>query len=172
MSANKFGSSGLMGGDDMSSEYEKYVGDQTTTEYEKYMAEMKRTADANPYPPVKLPRCCLTTGDPGKWTAGVNNSADDNHIGLMHGIRNKLSYNMPLNDFIWALKSAVGIDSRTMLGGDIQRCLLSNAAHRLEIMGNRTDPDATWSMPLSKYRFKDAWAVLMGRAAVIYVKSD
>jgi len=118
------------------------------------------------------PRCCLTTPDPGKWTAGVDDGADLGMIQQMHDIRDKLSFKMPLDDFIWALKSAVHIDSRTMLGGDIQRCLLSNAAHRLEIMGNRTDPDATWNMPKSKYRLKDAWAVWKGRAAVVYVKDD
>lgn len=116
-------------------------------------------------------RCCLTTPDPGKWTAGVDDSGDDEHTERMHNIRDKLSYNMPIDDFIWALKSAVGIDSRTMLGGDITRCLLSNAAHRLEIMTKKTDPTSIWNMPGSKWRIKDAWAVFRGRAVVIYVKS-
>src|SRR5882724_3632796 len=114
-------------------------------------------------------RCCLTTKDPGPWKAGVDDAAYDPMVMRMHTIRDQLSYNMPLKDFIWALKSAIGIDSRTMLGGDIQRCLLSNAAHRLEVMGNRTDPDAVWNMPGSKYRLRDAWAVFRGRAVVIYV---
>jgi hypothetical protein len=115
-------------------------------------------------------RCCLTTEDPGEWKAGKDDSADPPMIMRMHKIRDMLSFSMPLNDFILALKMAVHIDSRTMLGGDITRCLLSNAAHRLEIMANRTDPDAIWNRPGSKYRIKDAWAVYKGKAVAVYVK--
>jgi hypothetical protein len=111
----------------------------------------------------------LTTPDPGPWKAGVDDGAEDSMINRMHSIRDKLSHNMPLDDFIWALKAGVNIDSRTMLGGDITRCLLSNAAHRLAIMGKQIDPDAIWrgrGWP----RLKDAWAVYRGRAVVIHIK--
>jgi hypothetical protein len=88
-------------------------------------------------------------------------------IEAMRDITDKLSYRMPLKDFIWALKAAMQIDSRTMLGGDIQRCLLSNAAERLEKLEWKVDP-----MPWLSWRdrLKDAWAVVQRRAVVIYVK--
>lgn len=111
-------------------------------------------------------RCCLTTPDPGKWQAGVDNSADPEMIMRMHNIRDRLSYQMPIRDLIWALQSAVNVDSRTMLGGDIQRCLLSNAAHRLTLLAEKIDPAPwlTW-----RTRFADAWAVINGRAVAIHV---
>jgi hypothetical protein len=116
-------------------------------------------------------RCCMTTTDPGPWKAGVDDAADDAMIGRMHSIRDRLSHSMPLDDFIWALKASVGIDSRTMLGWDIQRCLLSNAAHRLEILEKQIDPDAIWRMR-GLPRLRDAWAVFRGRAVVVYVKES
>lgn len=115
-------------------------------------------------------RCCLLTDDPGPWTAGKDDSADPRMVSAMHNIRDRLSNRMPLDDFIWALKASVQIDNRTMLGGDIQRCLLWNAAHRLEILAKQIDPDAIWRMR-GWPRLKDAWAVFRGRAVVVYVKS-
>lgn len=113
-------------------------------------------------------RCCLMTPDPGPWTAGVDDSADPRMIAAMHGITGRLSGQMPLGDFIWALRASVQIDSRTGLGGDIQRCMLSMAAQRLELLGQRTDSDACWKG--WRYRLRDAWAVWKGRAAPIYLR--
>jgi hypothetical protein len=112
-------------------------------------------------------RCCLTTPDPGSWKAGADDTADPRMVGAMHGIRDRLSYSMPIGDLIWALKASVQIDSRTMLGGDIQRCLLSNAAHRLEILAEGKDP-APWRT--LRDRIKDAWAVIWRRAVCVYVR--
>lgn len=114
-------------------------------------------------------RCCLLTSDPGEWTAGVDDTADPYMVNRMHSITNRLSHAMPLDDLIWALKASVNIDSRTMLGGDIQRCLLSNAAHRLEILGKNIDPTAIWKMR-GLPRLKGAWAVFRGRAVPLYVR--
>lgn len=114
-----------------------------------------------------FPRCCLTTPDPGKWTAGVDNTADPGMISAMHNIREHLSYQMPLNELVWALRASVQIDSRTMLGGDIQRCLLSNAADRLDILGRFVDP-APWAT--LSMRLRDAWAVVRGRAVCVYLR--
>lgn len=94
--------------------------------------------------------------------------ADPSMTNALYRIRDLLSYEMPIDDFIWSLKAAVQIDSRTMLGGDIQRCLLSNAAHRLEILQKQIDPDAIWRAR-GWPRLKDAWAVFRGRAVVTYV---
>lgn len=102
-------------------------------------------------------RCCLTTDDPGPWKAGVNDTADPNMIHAMHRIRDRLSNQMPIGDLIWVLEAAVQIDSRTTLGGDIQRCLLWNAAARLKAIGLHKNP-WPWS-PLSQ-RIKDAWAII------------
>ena len=98
-----------------------------------------------------MPRCCLTTPDPGAWKAGVDDTADPSMVKAMHNITERLSHRMPLSDLIWALKAAVQIDSRTMLGGNIQRCLLSNAADRLEFIYATTpslhpDPKTPLSM--------------------------
>lgn len=109
-------------------------------------------------------RCCLTTSDPGPWTAGVDDSADPEMVRAMHTIRDRLSHNTPLRDLIWALKASVNIDSRTRLGGDIQRCLLSNAAHRLQTLGEGVDP-APWRS--LRDRIADAWAVLRRRGVCI-----
>lgn len=116
---------------------------------------------------MTVPRCCLTTPDPGSWKAGVDDGASPDMIRVMHSIRNKLSYRMPIRDFVWALRASVQIDSRTMLGGDIQRCLLSNAADRIEVLALHKDP-LPWLRPLD--RIRDAWAVLQRRAVVVYVK--
>src|SRR6202043_2229582 len=106
----------------------------------------------------------LTTPDPGKWKAGVDDTADPEMIRIMHKITERLSYQMPVRDLIWALKASVNVDSRTMLGGDIQRCLLSNAAHRLELLSEHVDP-APWLG--WRYRLRDAWAVIRRRGVCI-----
>lgn len=113
--------------------------------------------------------CCQTIPDPGPWTAGVDDSADPRMVKAMHDIRDKLSYNMPLDDFIWAMKAAVHLDGRTKLGWRLQVCLMWNAVHRLEILAKQIDPDAIWRAR-GWARIKDAWAVYQGRAVVIYVK--
>lgn len=113
-------------------------------------------------------RCCLTTTDPGPWKAGVDDAADPAMVNAMHNIRDRLSYAMPIGDLIWALKASIQIDNRTMLGGDIQRCLLSNAAHRLEILTEGTDP-APWLG--WRYRLRDAWAVWRRRGVCIRTRS-
>lgn len=115
--------------------------------------------------------CCLNTPEPGPWTAGVDDAADPRMIRSMREIRDKLSHKMPLDDFIRAVKASMQIDSRTMLGGDIQRCLLANAAHRLAILGKQIDPEAAWR-PRGLARLKDAWAVFRGRAVVTYIKGS
>jgi hypothetical protein len=84
----------------------------------------------------------------------------------MHKIRDTLSYKMPISDLIRALKTSIQIDSRTMLGGDIQRCLLANAAHRLEILAEGKDP-APWRT--LRDRIKDAWAIIQRRAICVRV---
>jgi hypothetical protein len=109
-------------------------------------------------------RCCLMTRDPGNWTAGVNDTADPRMITAMHNIRNRLSYKMPINELIWALKASIQIDSRTMLGGDIQRCLISNAAHRLDLLAKKIDP-APWRSLTD--RLKDCWAIIQRRGVCI-----
>lgn len=85
----------------------------------------------------------------------------------MRNIQDRLSYNMPISDLILALKASVQIDSRTKLGGDIQRCLLSNAAHRLEILAEGIDP-APWRT--FRDRIKDAWSVIRRRSVCIHVR--
>jgi hypothetical protein len=117
---------------------------------------------------MKSPRCCLTTPDPGKWTAGVDDTADPAMIKRMHDITKRLNYRMPIWELIWVLKAAVNIDSRTMLGGDIQRCLLSNAADRLEVLALNIKPSQQWKQ--KRDLLKDAWAVWKGRAAAIYLR--
>lgn len=108
----------------------------------------------------------LQTPDPGPWKAGVDDTADPAMIKAMHKIRDTLSYNMPISDLIWALKASAQIDNRTTLGRDIQRCLLSNAAHRLEILAEGKDP-APWRT--LRARLKDAWAIVQRRAVCIRV---
>lgn len=84
---------------------------------------------------VKRPfNCCLNTPEPGPWTAGVDDSASDEMVATMNGIRDNLSYRTPVLDFIKQLQAAIQIDNRTLLGRDIQRCLLDNAAHRLKLL--------------------------------------
>lgn len=117
-----------------------------------------------------LPRCCLTTPDPGEWKAGVDDTADECMKRRMHDIISTLNYRMPIEDLIWALQASINIDSRTMMGGDIQRCLLSNAAHRLEILALQIEPSQQWKR--TRDRIGDAWAVLRGRAAAIYLKES
>jgi hypothetical protein len=115
------------------------------------------------------PWCCLNSPDPGPWQAGVDDTASPEMIAVMHGIRDNLSYRTPILLFIKQLKAALQIDSRTTLGGDLQRCLLANAAHRLTLLVREIDP-APW-MTL-RDRFRDAWAVVKGRAVVIYVRGS
>lgn len=111
--------------------------------------------------------CCLNTPDPLPWQAGVDDSADPNMVSTMHSIQDNLSYRTPIFEFIGKLRAAVQIDNRTLLGRDIQRCLLSNAAHRLTILAERIDA-APWRS--SRERFYDAWAVFKGRAVAIHVR--
>ena len=132
------------------------------------------------YQSSPMPRCCLTTPDPGAWTAGKNDTADPDMVARMHSIRDRLSHRMPLSDLIWALNAAVQIDSRTTLGGDIQRCLLSNAADRLEFIYATTpslhpDPKTLervrWLVSWRYFngKVRDAWAVFRRRAVALYV---
>lgn len=114
----------------------------------------------------KPPWCCLNTPDPGPWKAGVDDAADPAMINAMHRIRDNLSYRTPIHEFIKQLHAAVQIDNRTRLGHDIQRCLLSNAAHRLTLLAERIDP-APWRT--TRDRLIDAWAVFRGRAVAIHV---
>ena len=86
----------------------------------------------------------------------------------MHSIRDKLSYRMPIRDLILALRAAVQIDNRTLLGQDIQRCLLSNAAARLMLLAEKIDP-APWN-PLWG-RIRDGWAVIRRKAVATYVET-
>src|ERR1700693_3027218 len=111
--------------------------------------------------------CCLNTPDPGLWTAGVDDSADPEMISVMHAIRDNLSYRTSIFEFIKQLRAAVNIDNRTLLGWDIQRCLLSNAAYRLTLLAEKIDP-APWRT--RRERFRDAWVVLKGRAVAIHVR--
>lgn len=112
-------------------------------------------------------QCCLNTPDPGPWQAGVDDGADPQMVDAMHSIRDNLSYSTPIFDFIGQLNSAVHLDSRTRLGGDLQRCLLSNAAHRLTLLSQKIDP-APWRS--LRQCIKDAWAVFKGRAVAIHVR--
>lgn len=112
-------------------------------------------------------RCCLNTPDPGPWTAGVDDSADPYMIEAMHSIRDNLSRSTPLFDFIRMLRRAVNIDSRTTLGGDIQRCLLSGVADRLVLISQNIDP-APWRT--MRERVGDSWAVFKGRAVAIPIR--
>jgi hypothetical protein len=91
-------------------------------------------------------------------------------ISRMRDIIKRLNYRMPIWELIWVLKAAVNIDPRTTLGGDIQRCLLSNAAYRLEILALHIDPTQSWKRWSDIVR--DAWSVLRGRAVAIYLKED
>lgn len=116
-----------------------------------------------------LQRCCLNTPDPAPWRAGVDDSADPEMVLRMHSIRDNLSYATPIPVLIKQLNAAVQIDSRTMLGGDIQRCLLSNAAHRLTLLARNIDP-APWRT--LRLRISDAWAVIMRRAVAIHVAAS
>lgn len=111
-------------------------------------------------------RCCLNTTDPGPWTAGVDDSADPEMVSAMHNITLNLSNDTALPDYIKKLRAAVNIDSRTRLGGDIQRCLLSGAADRLLLMSKNIDP---WPWQSRRQRWRDAWDVFMGRAVAIRV---
>jgi hypothetical protein len=101
-------------------------------------------------------------------------------IASMERIRSGLSHRTPLPEFILMLKAAVQIDNRTRLGHDIQRCLLSNAADRLELIYATTpgmNPDrknvehvrwwASWGYFNAKLR--DAWAVFRRRAVALYI---
>ena len=123
--------------------------------------------------------CCLNTPLPKPWKAGVDDTADPPMIVSMERIRSNLSHKTPLPEFIAKLKAAVQIDSRTLLGHDIQRCLLSNAADRLEFI-YATDPrlavqDRKHIRWCASWRYfngglRDAWAVFRRRAVALYVR--
>lgn len=124
--------------------------------------------------------CCHSAADPAPWKAGVDDASDPSMVGAMHRIRCGLSHRTPLPDFIWMLKAAVQIDSRTTMGHDIQRCLLSNAADRLEILyvssntlpaGDKNLERVRWGMSWRYYngKIRDAWAVFRRRAVALYV---
>lgn len=113
--------------------------------------------------------CCLNTPDPGPWKAGVFDAADPEMIRVMHGIRDNLSRSTPIYLFIKQLKTAVQIDSRTRLGHDIQRCLLSNAADRLTLLVEHIDP-APWAR--LRDRIRDAWAVIRCRAVATHIRGS
>ena len=112
-------------------------------------------------------KCCMNTPDPGPWKAGVDDGADPPMIDLMHKIRGKICNNMTTDDLIWELKAAVQIDSRTRLGRDIQRCLLSIAADRLTIIEKNADP---YSWHSFHDRLRDAKAVFDRRAVCVYIR--
>ncbi len=114
-------------------------------------------------------RRCLTTSDPGPWKAGVDDTADPEMIGRMHSLRDGMNRNTPTSTLINQLQAAMQIDSRTTLGGDIQRCLLSNAADRLMLLIEHTDPAPwrTWRQNL-----RDALAVYQRKAVAIYVEGN
>jgi hypothetical protein len=90
-------------------------------------------------------------------------------INRMHHIRDGLSRNMSTSALIDKLHAAVQIDSRTKLGHDIQRCLLSCAADRLMVLVEHVDhaPWRTWVQNL-----RDALAVYRREAVAIYVQGD
>lgn len=111
-------------------------------------------------------RCCLNTPPPGPWKAGVNDTADPPMVNAMVRIQTGLSYSTPLREFISYLNAGVNIDSRTMLGGDLTRCMLANAAHRLTLLTEGIDP-APWRT--RSQRLRDAWAIIKGRAVAIHV---
>lgn len=119
---------------------------------------------------MSTPRCCLTTPDPGAWTAGKDDSADGVMINRMHAIRERMNYHMSTDDLLYCLKASVNIDSRTKLGGDLQRCLLSVAAHRLELLAKHIDP-SPWLTMGWRYRLERAWDVFRGRALAVWVKT-
>lgn len=109
--------------------------------------------------------CCRSTPLPAPWTAGVDDSADRPMVMNITAIAGNLNYETPLWEFILMLEAAVGIDSRTRLGGDIQRCLLTNAAARLRLLGEKIEPHP-WTNTL-RWRIRDAWAVLCRRSIAI-----
>jgi hypothetical protein len=118
---------------------------------------------------------------PAPWKAGVDNSADPMMVERMEQIQQNLNHRTPMPEFIKMLNRAVNIDSRTIMGQDIQRALLSNAAIRLEYLYLALDPvpegplkeDGKWLMSWRYFncgRFRDAWAVFKRRAVALYVK--
>jgi hypothetical protein len=90
-------------------------------------------------------------------------------IDRMHRVRDGLSRDMPTSALIDKLRAAVQIDSRTKLGRDIQRCLLSCAADRLMLIVEHVDP-APWRTWVQNLR--DALAVYRREAVAIYVQGD
>ena len=129
------------------------------------------------HPPVMLE--VAWPDDPKPWKAGVYDSADSPMISRMHDIAGRLSHRTPMPEFIRMLKAAASIDSRTLLGHAIQRCLLSNAADRLEVMFASTYPGADvkldehvhWYTQWGYFnaKLRDAWAVFCKRAVALYV---
>lgn len=124
--------------------------------------------------------CCHSAADPGPWKAGVDDAADPPMVSAMHRIRDGLSHRTPLPDFIWMLNAAVQIDNRTVMGHDIQRCLLSNAADRLEVLyvsggklptGDKNAEHVRWFTSWGYFngKIRDAWAVFRRRAIALYV---
>ena len=129
------------------------------------------------HPPVMLE--VPWPADPQPWKAGVDDSADPKMIEAMHNIAGRLSHRTPMGEFIRMLNTAVQLDSRTRLGHDIQRCLLSNAADRLQYMFDSYCPlqdlklhdDAAWKLSWGYFNanLKDAWAVWRRKAVALYV---
>jgi hypothetical protein len=129
------------------------------------------------HPPVMLE--VPWPADPQSWKAGVDDSADPEMIARMHDIAGRLSHRTPMGEFIRMLNAAVHVDSRTRLGHDIQRCLLSNAADRLEFMfasycplqDAKLEEHARWCMSWGYFnqKLRDAWAVFRKRAVALYV---
>lgn len=113
--------------------------------------------------------CCKDTPDPGPWKAGVDDSADPAMVRKMHAVRDRLSNQMSNEDLIWMCRASAGLDQRTRLGYHIQCCVLHNAASRIELLANGTDPN-----PYGYFRdrLQSAWAVLTGRAAAISLQEQ
>jgi hypothetical protein len=119
-------------------------------------------------------RCCLSTPEPGPWKAGGDDTASPEMIESMNRIRRQMaagyiSYRTPILNLIEMLRASAQLDNRTMLGGDIQRCLLHNAADRLTLLAYAIDP-RPWAT--LRNRLGDAWNVIRGRAVVTYVSAS
>ena len=108
--------------------------------------------------------CCKTTSDPGRWTAGADDTADPEMVARMHAVRDRLSHQMSTDDLIWMMRASANLDQRTRLGYHIQCCVLHNAASRMELLAKGSDP-----MPWRNWlgRIGDAWEVFMGRGVLV-----
>lgn len=111
--------------------------------------------------------CCMGTPDPGPWTAGVDDSADQYMIHRMHSARSMLRNDISDEDLVKVCRISVGLDQRTRLGYHIQCCVLHLAASRLELLALKRDPYpyTTW-----RARLHMAWEVWKGRANAIRFK--